>query len=218
MDPGVTLAPCVPTTRATSSIGRTRRAPFVTSVAPGSPAEKAGLRLFDLVHSIGDLTLDFEERAEFQRLLRDVHGLALGAPLETKVTRFVWTEESGYTSQPLTLTITLSARPLGFDETPEAEIAPVGIRVRPATSDWLRGSRLPENLTGLVITRIENGSGALLAGLSMGDLILEVDRKPVADGAALLALLEEAASSGRGKSIFFVRRGSATSFIPVELN
>jgi len=214
---GVTLSPCDADHEAYFGIGKDEKGAFVTSVTAGSPAARAGLLVFDLVHQIGELRLDFESRPEFSRLLRDVQELALGRELPCRVTRFVARDDGSYEAREVALTLTLAVRPMGFDETPDTEVPLVGIRARPATSDWLRNARLPEQLVGVVATRVEAASSARLAGLIPGDLILEVDQTPVADGGALVAALETAKQAGREKAVFFVRRGAETLFLAVAL-
>ncbi len=215
---GVTLSPCDADHEAYFGIGKDEKGAFVTSVTPGSPAARAGLQVFDLVHQIGDLRLDFESRPEFARLLRDVQELALGKELACRVTRFVAREDGSYEAREVALALTLAARPAGFEEMPDTEVPLVGIRVRPATQDWLRNARLPEQLAGLVAMRVEAASSARLGGLIPGDLILEVDQTPVADGGALVAALDAAKQAGREKAVFFVRRGAETLFLAITLD
>ncbi len=215
---GVTLAPCDGDHESYFGIGRDEKGAFVTSVTAGSPAARAGLLVFDLVHAIGPLRLDFENRAEFARLLRDVQELPLGTELPCRVTRFVPRDDGSHEARELALKLTLAPRPAGFDETPDTEVPLVGIRVRPATQDWLRNARLPEELSGLVATRVEGASSARLAGMIAGDLILEVDQAAVADGPALVAALDAAKRAGREKAVFFVRRGAETLFLAIALD
>jgi serine protease Do len=189
---------------------------FVTAVAEGSPADRAGIKLHDVVQSIGDLPLRFERMDDWDPLLRAVQRLPLGKPLPCRVLRFRPLGDGGYDATSFEVEMTLEARPLDFADAPETEIEEFGFFVKPLTQDWRRSSRVPADLEGVVITRLERASAAQIGGLQPGDLILKVDDNPAADVAALRKVLADAKAAKRTKTVFFVRRGSATVFLTVQ--
>jgi serine protease Do len=69
----------------------------------------------------------------------------------------------------------------------------LGISVQPASQGRsVRGNA--SRTTGLVITSVEQGSAADEAGLQQGDIILEVNRKPVSDPAEFTKLVRASAN------------------------
>lgn len=69
-------------------------------------------------------------------------------------------------------------------------------------------------MEGVVITAVESGSVAYQAGLQRGDVILEIDRKPVRSLADYRRIVGEVK---RGV-LFLVRRGEYTLFLPARLS
>ena len=65
-----------------------------------------------------------------------------------------------------------------------------------------------------MIAGVAAGSRAAEAGLRAGDVIEQVDRKPVASGEAL----RDAMTSGSGPALLLVHRGPTTVFVTVERN
>jgi len=189
---------------------------FVTGVAEGSPADLAGIRLHDVVLSIGDLPLRFERQEDWTPLLRSVQRLPLGKPLTCRLLRFKRLADGSYEPEDVEVQLTLEARPLDFADAPETEIEDLGFRVKPLTQDWRRSNRLPPDLEGVVVTRLERASAAQIGGLDPGDLILKLDDKAVSDVEALKEALADARAAKRSKIVFFVRRGSGTLFVTVQ--
>jgi serine protease Do len=213
---GVNLAPFDADHEAYFGIETPVDGAFVTGVAEGSPADRAGIRLHDVVVSIGDLPLRFERMDDWDPLLRAVQRLPLGAPLPCKVLRFRALPDGGYETAPLNVELTLEARPLDFADAPETEIEELGFRVKPLTQDWRRSNRVPADVGGVVVTRLERASAAQIGGLQPGDLVQKVDDNPTADVAALQKVLLDAKAARRTKLVFFVRRGSATIFLTIQ--
>jgi serine protease Do len=213
---GVNLAPFDEDREAYFGVEAQEDGALVTGVSEGSPADRAGIRLHDVIQSIGDLTLRFDRMEEWGPMLRAVQRLPLGTPLRCRVLRFRQLEGGGYETTRAEVELTLEARPLDFADAPEAEIEDLGFRVKPLTQDRRRADRVPAGLDGVVVTRTEHASAAQIGGLGVGDLILKVDDRPVGDVEALRKALADAREAKRTKIVFFVRRGQATLFLTVQ--
>ncbi len=213
---GVNLAPFDEDREAYFGVATPQDGALVTGVSEGSPADRAGIRVHDVVQAIGDLPLRFEKMEEWDPLLRSVQRLPLGKPLTCRLLRFRPLPEGGYEPVPVEVELTLEARPLDFADATETEIEDLGVRVKPLTQDWRRSNRVPADLDGLVVTRVEHASAAQIGGLDVGDLILKVDDHGVSDAAALKKALADAHAAKRAKIVFFVRRGQATLFLTVQ--
>jgi serine protease Do len=69
-----------------------------------------------------------------------------------------------------------------------------------------------EDEVGVVITEVQPGSPADEAGLEPGDIIVEVDRKEIAD----VRELNERLGTSKGSVLVLVRRGDNTLYIPMK--
>jgi serine protease Do len=66
----------------------------------------------------------------------------------------------------------------------------LGIAARPVSPELARSRNLPEG-RGVLVERVEDGSKAQNAGIAAGDVIVEVNRTPVASVGALQKALEK---------------------------
>ena len=177
---------------------------LVSDVKAGGPADKAGLRRGDVVLSVAGQKVDTTGRL---RNLVAQEGADKKVPLE------ILREGKREVVQ-----VTLEEMP---KDPSIAAATPEG-----ATQDKLDGLVL-ENLNqplkkrfniggdvtrGAVVTEVENGSPGAKAGLRPGDIIVEVNRKPVADANAFVQLYKQRT----GIALLLVHRGDSTVYIVVK--
>jgi len=174
---------------------------LVSSVTPGSPASRAGLKP-------GDIITRYDGRA-----IARVGDLPR-AVAETRVGRHV----------PLTvvrdgksLELTARVEALESKESRQASSEPdakpaLGLAVQPLTPEVARRLGVTER-EGLVVQGVEEGSPAVEAGFERGDVIVEVNRQP----AKSVALLKDAvAKREKGKPILFrVERQGTSLYLTV---
>jgi serine protease Do len=177
---------------------------LVTSVAPGSAAEKAGVKVGDVTSFNGK---DIEGVRELRNRVGDV---APGAKAKLVVKR---------DGKDLTLTATIGEAPAEAAETDSAEATPeqavkLGLSLQPLTPELAQRYGLSEK-SGLVIADVDQGSPAAEAGLQEGDLILEVNRKRVTKVGELQSAVAE--SRKKGSILLLVKRKAASLFVPVPL-
>ena len=90
----------------------------------------------------------------------------------------------------------------------------LGVTIQPLTPELAETLGLESTMKGVVVTQVEPGGPAGESGLRRGDVILEVNRKPVKDVDAYRKAVDAA---GKGKSVLFlVRRGENTIFLAVK--
>jgi serine protease Do len=96
----------------------------------------------------------------------------------------------------------------------KGETEAFGLTVQSLTPEIAESLGLPRDVNGVLVSGVEPGSPAADAGLRRGDVILEVNRKPVPNVEAYSAQLTEAKS---GKSVLLlVRRGENTVFLALK--
>ncbi len=153
------------------------RGVLVNEVAPGSPAERAGLRAGDVLVSFDGTPLadggQYRNRA------------ALARPGSTVVLGVV--REGRRLDIPVRVGQLDEAALVGA-QTAQA----LGVTVRALSPEEARRARVEK---AVLVTTVERGSLAAMAGIVPGSLILEVNRKPVGSPAEFAAALAGAGNS-----------------------
>ncbi len=146
----------------------------VTQVEPDSPGAKAGLKVGDVITQI-----DGKEVTDAGGLQVVVGEQNPGTTIHLQVMR-----EGKSLTTPVTLEA-MGSRDKSGNETSEAGQGKPrwGIGLGDITPDVRQQLQAPDNLRGAVVERVQPGSPADNAGLQQGDVILEVDRKPVQNAA-----------------------------------
>ena len=98
---------------------------------------------------------------------------------------------------------------------PAAETGPyLGMEVQEITPEMAKNYGLSRT-SGVIIVEVESGSLAEEAGLVPGDIIVEVDRKPVSNLEALSRLLAE--FKEEDTILFLIDRGGTTIFVTMKV-
>ena len=174
---------------------------LVAQVGPGSPAEKAGIEQ-------GDVILEFDGKAVSDS--KDLPRIVASTPVGKMVTVKLSREGKG---------LDRSLKVGELDEKVEGAEAPsshksLGISVQDLTPEIAQGLGL-KKATGVVVTQVEPGSPAAEAGLRTGDVIREVNRKPVKRTDDFVQRLEKA--KGQDTVLLFIQRGENHLFAAVTL-
>lgn len=188
--------------------GAPREGVLVGDVMEKSPAEKAGLVRGDVITRIDGEPVRTSSDLRNRVALR-------GAGKEVRLS----TWHRGDTRE---VTVKLRPEPEqkkvpegAEEDDPEAKVERgsasglAGVRVTPATSATLRRAGLPAGIRGLFVLSAE--PPASFSGLREGDLIVEVNRKPVES----VDDLRKGVQDGPRNALVSVRRGSATVFVAV---
>jgi len=175
-----------------------KKGALVSQVASGSPAEKAGIEQGDII-----LEFDGKEVSNSQDLPRIVASTPVGKAVTLRILR------NGKV-------IDRQVKVGELEEKVEVANAPshksLGITVQNLTSEIAKGLGLKKE-TGVVVTRVEPGSPAENAGIQTGDVIREVNRKPVKDVEDFVQKVEKA--KGSDNVLFLIQRGQNNLFAAV---
>ncbi|MCL4476798.1 MAG: DegQ family serine endoprotease [Nitrospirae bacterium] len=175
-----------------------KRGALVSQVFKNSPAEQAGI-------AQGDVILEFngKEIGDSQDLPPMVAAMPVGKTVTLKLSR---------NGNATTKEVKLGE----MEEKAELAKAPsrkmLGITIQNVTPEIARALGLKDE-TGVVVSRVEPGSPAENAGLQRGDVIQEVNRKPVKDTQGFLRKIEEAKDGG--SILLLVHRGESNLFVAV---
>ncbi len=183
---------------------------LVADVGPNSPAEKAGLQSGDVIIAIND-----REISSADNLRATVSQLRPGSTASVKIVR---------NSVQKNLSVTLGERPEMMSanlptqpkrpaaENPRAD-ALDGVYVQDLEGEFRQQLQAPLSVVGAVVTDVDSSSNSSVAGLRQGDVIVEINRQPVANAEDTVRLCKAA----RGEQILVkVWRHNGTRFISVD--
>jgi serine protease Do len=174
---------------------------LVSQVVPNSPAEKAGIEQGDVI-----LQFDGKEVSDSKELPRIVASTPVGKSVTVKIAR-----DGKVTDRQVKLG--------EMEEKAEVAKTPsthkrLGITVQNLTPEIAKGLGLKKE-TGVVVTQVEPGSPASNAGIQTGDVIREVNRKPVKDVEDFVQKIEKV--KDQDNVLLFVQRGQNNLFAAVTL-
>jgi serine protease Do len=187
---------------------------LITDV-PEGPARDAGLETGDVI-----MSFDGVEVADTRGLVRQVGNSPVGATVRVTVLR------EGKTQ---TIAVVLGRREdADGTETPEAEEeqatpeAPemsslMGLTVTPLTDDVRQELGASDDMTGLAVTEVAEGSEAFEKGLRAGDIITEAGQQQIETIADLNDRVEAAREAGRKSLLLLVRRAGDPRFVALTL-
>jgi serine protease Do len=190
-----------------SSLGLNQaRGALVSNVQAGGPADRAGVRRGDIITAFNGTPV-----TDNNTLRNAVARTQPGSTATLTVSR------DGREQQ---LRVTLGELPAntargGREESTGAreDTGGLGINVQPVSPALVQRFNLKDADAGLVITEVTPAGPAAEAGLQPGDVIEEVNRRPVRSVAELQAALK---ASGERPALLLVNRGGDTIFLPVR--
>ncbi len=177
-----------------------RKGALVSSVESGGPAAKAGI-------TRGDVILEFNGQPVKSRddLVRLVTGTKPGTTVPVKVMRDRQEKTLSVTVEELDLEAEAAGGQSGGGGQQETG-AGFGMTLDDLTPAMARRLGVPSGTQGAVVSDLDSGGAAMRAGLTPGDVILEVNRQPVASAAEAGRALGRIQSGGRAFLVVW-RRG-----------
>ncbi|MBM4242598.1 MAG: DegQ family serine endoprotease [Deltaproteobacteria bacterium] len=176
------------------------RGALVADVVKGGPAEEAGIKVGDVIVSFDGR--DVRESTELPTL---VAREKIGQEVPVVVMRD-GTEE--------TVSIKIAEMKDDEDQVATGESEAFGLAVQNLTPEIAESLGIGIDVQGVLVSGVEPGSPADEAGLRRGDVIVEVNRKPVKD---VDGYKKEMKATGEGKSVLMlVRRGENTLFLALK--
>lgn len=174
---------------------------LVGQVDKESPASKAGIRQGDIITRFKG-----KEISEMTMLPTLVAQTAVGD--KAKVTVFRKGKEK-------TLTVTIGKLKDHADLSDEAakETASLGMTVQELTPELAESMQI-DQATGVLVTNVEEGSPAAMAGLKRGDLITEINQEPVTN---IKSFGKQLAQSKNDKRILLLaQHGSNSRYVVIK--
>lgn len=219
--------------KAQSFLSEYSRPPYVTEVYPGSPAEKAGLKVGDILLAMrrgteaerklqggyGDFSSDwsvyFESEGSYvpsstpwpdveDELNKSFSAFGTGAKVTVVYARDGERKETE---------VTLAAAPVHYASAKRMRNRALGLSVKDLTFEVRRYFKFEMSDPGVVIAKVKPGSPAAVAGLKPYELVTEVNGEKVADAKDFVAKVK-----GRADLLFSVRRLAKTRMVKIHVD
>ena len=185
---------------------------IVSSVQAGSAAEKAGIKRDDIITAING------DKIEDSNTLRNkVAGTLPGTDIKVTVVR------DGKEQEVTANLDEFKARdskdqPDGKDEgdgetKPQNEGGKLGLSLEPVTPKIAKQLNLESDAEGMVVTDVDQGGPAAEIGIGRGDVILEINRKPVNSVAEVKSILD---ANGEKAVVLLVNSRGRTVYMTVK--
>ena len=196
-----------------AALGRTdTKGALVKNVIEG-PAAAAGVEAGDLILSVNGTKID-----DAAGLSRNIAAYPPGEKVKLVVLR---------DGKEKTIQVTLGDRP---DDSAEEEAAPsndneqdamaadLGLRVSELNDAVRAQYRVPDDVSGLIVTSVRRGSHAAEAGLRTGAVIIEAEGEAVASRKALESKVENARKNGKEAMFLRFQIGGQKQFTAIKLD
>jgi len=202
---GITIQPV--TSDLAESLGLKQvRGVIVSSVTTGSAADRAGLKRNDIIE-----TFNGQPVQDINSLRNQVAELGPGASATLVVNRDG--KDRDITVKLDEASAPKSAQGEGGSASPDADKSSLGISVEPLTPDLAERAGVPRATRGILIEEVNPDSRAADAGLQSGDVIEEVNRRPVTS----VEQLRDAVRQSAGRPVLLlVNRQGQERFVTVR--
>ena len=147
---------------------------LVQDVSPGSPGARAGLRTYDIIVAVDGEAIDSNDG-----LIRMIASREPGSTATLDVVR---------DGRAMRVPVKLAERPQrdqpaadsGTRPVPSSDRgSPIGLSVRDLDAESAARYRLPDDLRGVIVSRVEPMGPAFDAQIERGHVLLEINRQPV---------------------------------------
>ena len=177
---------------------------LVGDVQPDSPGAKAGLQKGDVITA-----LNGQKVTDYHDLRLRISQLPPAAAVKLDVYRNGQKQEISATLTEYPEKAQTAENGSGQGESQALE----GLQVENLTNDIASQLNLPATTQGVVVTRVDPDSTAAETGLERGDVIQEVNHKPVNNVAQFRAAVRAAANQ---PLLLLLNRGGSTSYVVIS--
>lgn len=189
---------------------------LVASVTEGGPAEKAKLQP-------GDVILEFAGKPIDE--MRALPRIVAETPIEKETTLKFWRDEKLMTAK-VTIGELEKAEEDGLlaskSESPvtrgkDTDVDVVGMSVANLTDTLRENFNVPDDVNGVLVTKVKPRSEAATKGLDSGDVIVEIGQQPAQSANAAKDIIEKAKKDGKSSVLLLVNREGDVRFVALKL-
>lgn len=195
------------------AVGLDRTTGAIVADVPDGPAKEAGLKAGDIILSFNGV--ETEDVRELVRVIGDAE-VGMLAPIvvlrdgeqltfDVKIARREEAEQ---------MIVQASAT----SEEPIREREVLGISLSPLTAEARQEAGLDEEVKGVLVREVSEDSVAFEKGIREGDLIVEVDYRPVTSVGGVLSGIEDVKDAGRKTVLMLIERGDERRFVALPVD
>jgi S1-C subfamily serine protease len=185
---------------------------IVNEIIRNSPAEQAGLEVGDIVWQVNGESIEVNREENLGVFQRNIAQRPPGESVELSVMR----PQDGKLKS-MNVIVNLTKAPMAATDSPEYEDKDLEFTVRNLVfNDYMLLNEDPESLSGVMVSKLEQGGLAEVGGLNFGDIIQRVGAAPVTSVEEFESAMEQIKQEKPEEMVFFVRRGNKTLFVNVK--
>jgi serine protease Do len=179
----------------------------ITQVQPATSAEKAGLKVGDLLLKLDGASIPTSRPEESDVFATMIRQHRIGTEVDISVRRG---------TEDLTIKVPLDVRPEGASELESHDCETLEFNSRDLGKADRVSEKLPDDFKGVLITAVAPAGWAALGGLAAGDILMSIDGKSVDSIETLKPILTDLEKNARSSIVLFVRRGITSRYIELE--
>jgi serine protease Do len=185
---------------------------IVNDVIKGSPADKAGIAVGDVIYEINGQPVEVNREERLALFQRRIAEMGPGTSVEFSVYR-----PNGDGNDTLNILAVLDSAPISPSEAPDLESEDLEFKVRNLVfADYARFNKNQDDFNGVVVSELQRGGLATLGGLEIGDVIQRIGNSPVSNVEDVGRILTQLRTEKPEEVIFFVWRNNKTMFVNVK--
>ncbi len=188
---------------------------LVTSVTPGGPAEKGGIKQGDVILSFGGK--DIEKMRELPRV---VAGTEAGRQVDVRLMREGREELVKITVGEMEPEVQMASAGSSGPAPPRGALRSekaLGLTLAPLTDNMRQAFEIEADAEGVVVAEVSEDSAASERGFEAGDVIVEVGQEPVKKPEEVLTKIRNAREQGRKTVLMLVSRNGDLRYVPVPI-
>lgn len=187
---------------------------LVASVSPDSPASSAGLKVGDVI-----LSFDGKPVTTMRRLPRIVAETEIDKPVNVEL----WREGKKIDVRVVVGRldegeVQVASALQAPDEPVVEEVPRLGLTVSSLTEDIREQFELEESVHGVMVVRVDGGSGAAEKGIQPGDVIIEVGQTEVSTPTDVTTKVEEEIGRNKNTVLLLLDRQGDLQFVAVKIS
>ena len=179
----------------------------VTDVFARQSAEKAGVKVGDLITAIGGIKIEASQPEDTEVFDSLVRKFPLGSGAELTIIR---------DGKPQTLKMMLEAAPSRIENAKQYSDTDFEFAARDMVFDDRNRMKLDDSVAGVLVQQVEPAGWAALGGLGNNDVLISVNGKTTTNVGDLKSVLDQARKDKPRRLVFFIRRGISTKYLEIE--
>jgi serine protease Do len=188
---------------------------LVAGVVKGSPAESAGFKTGDVI-----LTFDGRRVPESRKLPRMVAESDVGKKVRVVVWRNGRKVKLGVKLGELEKVDQASLSTPGKPTQPGkggTKFPELGLTLAPLTKELASRFELGEDASGIVVTNVDEESGAAEKGVRAGDIVVEINQEKIKSTGDVAKQVKKATKAGRRSVLLLVNQGGDLRFLALRM-